>query len=242
MRYLRRTSLAVLAALLLPLAFATTASAESFRYWGYFQWTDGAWAFAQTGPADTVPEDGSVEGWRFAVSDESSTRFPRTGDVFDEVCGSVDPAADEKRVAVVIDYGTAEDSPDGETTPQPRGECAQVPSDASGADVLAAVAQIRSDAGLTCALDGYPSTGCGDPVDGAAPVDTEQTVDLVVPESADDNSGDAAGGAADDTGAPVDDDSGSGADSDTVALVLGIVAVVAIAVAAAIRMRRRPRE
>jgi hypothetical protein len=235
MRYLRRTTLAVLAALLLPLAFATTASAESFRYWGYFQWTDGAWAFAQTGPADTVPEDGSVEGWRFAVGDETSTRFPRTGDVFEEVCGSVDPAADEKRVAVVIDYGTAEDAPDGDTVPEPRGECAQVPADASGADVLAAVAEIRSDAGLTCALDGYPSSGCGDPVDGAAPTDTEQTVDIAVPATADQTG-------APETGEPVDDASGSGADSGTVALVLAIVAVVAVAVAAAVRMRRRPTE
>ena len=41
-----------------------------------------------------------------------------------------------------------------------------MPEKATGADVLvAAGATLRQDKALTCAIDGWPVTGCGDPVD-----------------------------------------------------------------------------
>src|SRR5687768_1869912 len=44
----------VLAALFLSV-LAGPAQAASYRYWGYYTWTDGAWAFASTGPDETKP-------------------------------------------------------------------------------------------------------------------------------------------------------------------------------------------
>ncbi|WP_033822490.1 SCO2322 family protein, partial [Kitasatospora sp. MBT63] len=76
-----------------------------------------------------------------------------------------------KRVAVVLDFGTAADSPPGaldagQSPPAPRTACASVPSGATSAEVLAAVAPpLRYDsAGLLCAIAGYPRAGCGEPV------------------------------------------------------------------------------
>jgi hypothetical protein len=35
---------------------------------------------------------------------------------------------------------------------------------ATGAKILAAVAKVRIEKGLTCGIAGYPASGCGDPV------------------------------------------------------------------------------
>ena len=71
-------ALATLLGVALPslLAPAGTASAASYRFWGFYQLTDGAWAFATKGPDETTPKDGAVEGWRFAVGDESTPALP----------------------------------------------------------------------------------------------------------------------------------------------------------------------
>jgi hypothetical protein len=75
-----------------------------------------------------------------------------------------------KRVALVLDFGTAADAPNGATPPPAHTACAQVPQDASAADALAAVAKpLRyNSAGLVCAITGYPQSGCGEQV-GSAP-------------------------------------------------------------------------
>lgn len=227
-KLLGQVALAVVAGLLIPTVVAGTAQADAFRYWGYYQWSAGEWAFATTGPGDTVPEDGAVEGWRFAVADDSSSRFPRTGDVFDDICGDASAGDGQKRVAVVIDYGTPEDAPEGDEPPAPRGGCAVVDEEATGADVLASVSEVRTgDDGLTCGIDGFPGAGCGDRVDGAAPTGEEQTVDLALPSDGDD--------AADD-GEPETTDDGDG--NQQIALIVGLGAVVLVGVAALIRMRR----
>ena len=71
-----------------------------------------------------------------------------------------------KRVAVLIDPGTAADAPGGAAPPGARTGCARVPADASSADALAAVAKpLRYDsAGILCAIAGYPAAGCGEQV------------------------------------------------------------------------------
>lgn len=226
-----RALLATCAAALVAVGSAGGAQADSFRFWGYYQWTDSAWAFATAGPADTTPEDGSIEGWRYAVGEESATRFPRTGDVFDEICGGSTADDGQKRVAVVIDYGTPEDAPDGEEPPAPRGACAVVPEEASGADVLAEVAQARlDDDGLTCGIDGYPGTDCGGPVEGVAPTGAEEDVQLALPTD------DTADDAAEDVAA-TDADSDDGGNQQLL-LIIGIAIVVLVAVAAVIQTRR----
>lgn len=149
---------AVLAALVVP---AGSASAAAYRYWGYYQLSGTTWQFAPKGPDQTTPPDGSVEGWRFAVAGESDTRAPRATTTFDAVCGDTKADPAKKRVAVVIDYGRPADQEDGSTPPAPVARCASVPTAATGSEVLAAVASVRAEKGLVCALDGRPATGCG---------------------------------------------------------------------------------
>lgn len=149
---------ALFTALVLP---AGAAQAASYRFWGYYHLQKGSWTFAQKGPDQVTPQDGSVEGWRFALADQSTPRFPRATPTFGDVCGDTSAAAGKKRVAVVLDYGRAVDGGPGAKPPAPRADCAVVDKAASGAEVLAAVAQVRSDKGLVCGVDGYPRSGCG---------------------------------------------------------------------------------
>ena len=160
------TVLGTVLALVLGLLTAAPASAASYQYWGYYQLTSGAWTFSQKGPAETKPADGSIEGWRWAITEESGTppRSPRVAPTFDEVCGSTAAESGKKRVGVVLDYGRDVDG-DGTMPPDPVAECAVVPTAATGAEVLAAVATVRTgDAGLICGIDNYPASGCGGPV------------------------------------------------------------------------------
>ncbi|CAM5636896.1 SCO2322 family protein [Kitasatospora aureofaciens] len=171
---------AALAAALLPLlgalvllVCAAPAQAAGYRYWSFWRAGDGeAWAYQQQGPAVAVPPDGSVDGWRFAVSPDGArdAAKPRTAAPFDQVCAATPAQDGRKRVAVVLDFGTAEDA--GASAAQPPGQrtaCASVAPRASSAEVLAAVAPpLRYDSnGLLCAIAGYPQAGCGDQV-GAA--------------------------------------------------------------------------
>jgi hypothetical protein len=66
----------------------------------------------------------------------------------------------QKRVAVVLDFGTAAEAPRGETPPPARIACVVVPVSANGVQVLAAATAIRSKDGLVCALSGYPQAEC----------------------------------------------------------------------------------
>jgi hypothetical protein len=169
----RRTPAAVLAAALAAafgvlLAAAAPAQATGYRYWSYWLRSGGAWTYAQTGPAMHRPADGDVEGWRFAVSrDAAATAVqPRGAADFTAICAGTPAVGGTKRVALVIDPGTAADAPGGQTPPRPRTACARIPADGSSADALAAVARpLRYDSsGILCAIAGYPRTGCGDAV------------------------------------------------------------------------------
>ena len=166
MRLLRRSLTGLLALFLFACTLGAGAPAhaeDGYRYWGYFQWNAQAqeWRLAQTGAAEYVPKDGAVDGWRFAVNVGLEARPPRATGDFATICADTSSEAGEKRVAVVIDYGLPEDAPDGEEPPAARGACAVVPSDASSAQVLQAVAQVRiNNTGLTCGIDGYPAGEC----------------------------------------------------------------------------------
>ena len=212
------------AVVLLP---AGAAHAAAYRYWGYYQLdAAGSWQFATKGPDQTDPADGSVEGWRYAVSSESSSRTPRATADFAQVCGAKTADAGQKRIAVVIDYGRPADYAAATEPPAPVGRCAVVDEAATGAEVLAAVAEVRSDKGLVCGIDGLPATGCGDEVKqvsaDAEAADTPVTLTLPSQTAA---------------AAP---DAASSEDGSHTGTYLGIgLAVLAAAAVGAVALRRR---
>ncbi|MFD2080141.1 hypothetical protein SAMN05421678_10526 [Actinopolymorpha cephalotaxi] len=162
---------------------AGVAQASAYRYWGFFQWTDHAWKMASVGPGSVTPKDGAVDGWRFAVSGEKSPpRLPRAAADFAELCGDTKAQAGKKRVGVVLDYGLADEAPGGQSPAKPRGACALVDAKANSAQVLAAVADVRDQKSMICGIDGFPSSGCGDPVKKEPAVASpEPTVALALP-------------------------------------------------------------
>jgi hypothetical protein len=160
-----RRLLATTLTLLVASAFGPADSAQAssgYKFWNYFHGHGSTWQFADTGAASYVPRDGSVEGWRYGISDGVHGRQPRTVPNFGTVCADSPPRSGEKRVAVVIDYGLLEEAPTGETPPKPVGACAVVPTEFNGEQVLQAVATIRIDA-MVCGISGYPATGCAVP-------------------------------------------------------------------------------
>lgn len=140
---------------------APSAEATSYRFWSYWLGSDSGWTFSSQG-ASRRPADGTVEGWRFAVSAaSSSTTPPRHTSSFDRICGSTPPQDGKKRVGLVVDFGTSADAPDGETPPARIATCVVAPTDANGYAVLAAAVQLRTDGGLICGMNGYPAAECG---------------------------------------------------------------------------------
>jgi len=170
---------AALVGVLLSVTLASSAQAAAYRYWTYWGTSEGAWQFAQAGPAGTTPADGSVQGWRFAVSSTSGdvANEPRTdaADAFDDICGDTAGVEGSKRVALVVDPGLPEAAPPGERPGLMQTYCTVVPTDANGYDVLRSVGTVRVDGGLICAIDAYPATGCADVIDESAPVDAMST-------------------------------------------------------------------
>ncbi|MFD5222360.1 SCO2322 family protein [Streptomyces tendae] len=162
----RRVVLVLLAAFLL-IGTAGQAQAAGYRYWSFWDRDGGKWVYATQGPSLVRPSDGDVQGFRFAVSENSDDAAqPRGTADFASICAKAPAEDGTKRVALVLDFGAASDSPSGETPPAPRTACAQVSPDATTADALAAVAgPLRYDTNaLLCAIAGYPKTGCGEQV------------------------------------------------------------------------------
>lgn len=157
-RRLLATTLTVLIASVFGPADSAQAS-SGYKFWNYFHGHGSMWQFADTGAASYIPTDGSVEGWRYGISDGVHGRQPRTVPNFGAVCANSPAESGEKRVAVVIDYGLPEEAPTGETPPKPVGACAVVPTEFNGEQVLQAVATIRIEA-MVCGISGYPATGC----------------------------------------------------------------------------------
>ncbi|MFD5626953.1 MULTISPECIES: SCO2322 family protein [unclassified Streptomyces] len=159
--------LVALLALLLGLGSAGQAQAVGYRYWSFWDLTGGEWTYATQGPSTARPSDGDVQGFRFAVSEDSQhATKPRGATDFAAICAEFPAQEGRKRVALVIDFGTPADAPSGETPPAARTACARVPADATSAEALASVAKpLRYDTNaLLCAIASYPRTGCGDPV------------------------------------------------------------------------------
>ncbi|MEU1434968.1 SCO2322 family protein [Streptomyces sp. NPDC005775] len=223
----RATVLAVLGAVLAVLGTGT-AQAAGYRYWSFWEGSGSGWAYATQGPSLVRPDDGAVQGFRFAVSaDSQDAAKPRRSPDFATICADTPAKGGSKRVALVIDPGTAADAPDGATPPAPRTACAQVPEDASSAEALASVAKplrYGSDA-LLCAISGYPASGCGEQVAGNGRTDStrEATADASAPTSAGVTTGD--GGT--DGGGP------------SAGVLVGVAAVLLLGIAAVAQARRR---
>ena len=218
-------ALTVVVGLLLAVMLPGAADAAAYRYWGYFQLSGDTWQFAPKGPDQTKPADGSVEGWRHAVGEEGSTRTPRVKVTFDDICGDTKAKSGEKRVAVVIDYGRVADTENGEKPPAPVGECAQVPTAATGAEVLADVADVRSEQALVCAIDEFPATGCGGEVKkvSAAAKAPDEPVELKTDQAST-------------SSAPKSDDDGSRTGT-WIGIGVAVLAVIALGVTALLRRR-----
>ncbi|MGW5044259.1 SCO2322 family protein [Streptomyces griseoluteus] len=162
-----RRAAAVLVAALLVLTAAAGARAAGYRYWSFWDRSGDRWTYATQGPASERPDDGSVRGFRFAVSaDSSDADRPRGAADFGSICGKTPAKAGTKRVALVLDFGTRADAPSGESPPATRTVCARVSPDASTAEALAeAAGPLRYDSNaLLCAIAGYPARGCGEQV------------------------------------------------------------------------------
>ncbi|MFC9692399.1 SCO2322 family protein [Kribbella sp. NPDC056951] len=224
----KRLLLSLVAGLLLAGTATTQAHAEDgFKFWGYYQWSSGQWSFAQKGPDGVVPADGSVEGWRYALGG-AKPRVPRAAGDFEAICKDVPAETGKKRVAVVIDPGTAEDQPAGEQAGTPAGTCVVTDPKSNGAQVLAAVGPTRIEKGLTCGIGGYPSKGCGEPVKNIQVPATDQPVQLQI-----DNP---VGSSKVPAGSVADDNKGSGT---WVPLILVVVLVGALAAGGVVLVRRR---
>ncbi|MFI9820817.1 SCO2322 family protein [Streptomyces sp. NPDC052013] len=172
---IRRALLLFLAALLPVLAGAGQAQAAGYRYWSFWERDGEQWTYATQGPSTARPYDGDVQGFRFSVSENSADAAkPRGTADFDTICAKTPAKDGTKRVALVIDFGTAADAPSGERPPAHRTACAQVAEDATTADALAAVAKpLRYNTNaLLCAIAGYPEKGCGEQVSGTDKTET----------------------------------------------------------------------
>ncbi|MEU7059344.1 SCO2322 family protein [Streptomyces sp. NPDC046197] len=148
-------------------AGVTDAQAVGYRYWSFWERTGSHWTYATEGPSTARPSDGDVQGFRFAVSEDSQDASkPRGSADFATICAKTPARQGSKRVALVLDFGTRADAPSGETPPAPRTACARVSADATTAEALAAVAKpLRYDTNaLLCAIAGYPQRGCGEQV------------------------------------------------------------------------------
>ncbi|MET9294224.1 SCO2322 family protein [Streptomyces sp. NPDC003077] len=223
----RLGSLALAGALAVPalgLAAAGPAQAAEYRYWSFWDAKDGAWSYATEGPATARPADGDVAGFRFTVgADATATGKPRAAADFGAICAGTPAQEGRKRVALVLDFGTAVDAPKGETPPPARKECARVAPDASAADALATVAKpLRyNSAALLCAIAGYPRTGCADKAEASG-------------------NGAGNGSAAPSTSAsPSGDTSDADGGGPSAGLIGGIAAVVVLGAAALWQARRR---
>ncbi|MEU8763187.1 SCO2322 family protein [Streptomyces sp. NPDC048659] len=152
---------------------AAPAQAAGYRYWSFWEAGGTGWAYATQGPATARPADGDTIGFRFAVSaDSNDATRPTALPDFGKICATAPKGTGgtdgTKTIAVVVDFGTAQDAPPGEAPPAPsvRTGCAEVRADATAAEALAAVAKpLRYDTNaMLCGIAGYPAKGCGEQV------------------------------------------------------------------------------
>lgn len=221
----------VVAGVLLVANTGTAQAAEPSEYWIYDQVVDGEFKSSDKGVAATKPADGSVEAFRWGATADFPSHVHARADLeelsFDGICGDTEAEAGKKRVAVLVDFGVEEDAPQGQEPPAPYADCALVSADASGLQVLDAVADVRTEQSSfgpsLCGIDGYPAQGCFGTVDAASPADAEP-VDFTVRSA----------GEATDAAAADEDDS-------NLPVLLGVGALVVVLLGGGLLLSRRSR-
>ncbi|MGQ7749193.1 SCO2322 family protein [Streptomyces sp. WC2508] len=232
----RTTALLVALGAVLAVLGAGPAQAAGYRYWSFWEGSGSGWTYATQGPSLVRPDDGAVQGFRFSVSEDSQdSAKPRRAAEFTKICADTPAKDGTKRIALVIDPGTAADAPAGETPPAPRTACARVAPDASAAEALASVAKplrYSSDA-MLCAIAGYPGSGCGEQVSGDG-----------------NNSGSGSGSgygtpgasasvSASPAGSAASSASGGSGGGPSAGVLVGVGAVLLLGIAAVVQARRR---
>jgi hypothetical protein len=206
---------------------AQSSAADSYRYWMYSSVIDGEFTTYDVGVGGSKPKDGTIEAYRYASSADYPPHVAPRADLekltFDAICGHVDAADGQKRVGVLVDFGEEFDAAEGEEPPAPFAGCAQVPTNATGLQVLQSVADVRTEKSssgpLLCGIDGYPAAKCSLTVSESTPADSG-TVDFAIKGVGDD--------------AETDDDDGS-----NMPMLLGIGAVVVLLGAGGVALNRR---
>jgi len=155
----------VLALVVSGICLAPGARAESgYRYWTFWMSEGENWRFATEGPATTRTSEGDVFGWRFAITTATATKDAQPSisapDAFAEACADVTAPEGEHRLAIVIDYGSADQAPEGEVPPTNRIECVLALDGSTAAQSLSTIANLRVDQGFVCGVDGYPESEC----------------------------------------------------------------------------------
>lgn len=220
---LRPVLVALLAALVaVPAALIGAAPAQAdsqyYVYWSLWEEQPGGqWQFNESGASALIPANGALNGWRFGVGGFAApdVRAPRTTDTFEAICGKDPAPSGQKKVAEVIDSGTAADAPAGTTPPQPVLACATVAEGANAVQALQAVAPVRYENGMVCGIEGYPATGCGDPAPGVTAMPTDSPTEIASPQ-------------AQAAGIPSSSSEPSGPSAAVIAIA-GLAAVVAVA-------------
>lgn len=159
----RRIAFACVTLVVASIFVPGAAQASTYRYWNFWTMSDGSWVYSQLGPASTFPEDGDVQGWIFAATDEDSKSVPPSTIAtftFADACRDTPTVAQMKRVALVIDSGSIEIAPEGQTPPELSILCATGDIAASGYELLNSVTELRTQNGLICAMNAYPAMEC----------------------------------------------------------------------------------
>ncbi|MEV5202035.1 SCO2322 family protein [Streptomyces sp. NPDC053720] len=236
----RTTALLVVLGAVLAVLGAGPAQAAGYRYWSFWEGSGSGWTYATQGPSLVRPDDGAVQGFRFSVSEDSQdSAKPRRAADFAKICADTPARDGTKRIALVIDPGTAADAPAGETPPAPRTACARVGPDASAAEALASVAKplrYSSDA-MLCAIAGYPGSGCGEQVsgdgngsgDGSGNGNGNGTPDSAASASV----------SASPAGSAASSGSGGSGGGPSAGVLVGVGAVLLLGIAAVVQARRR---
>ena len=75
------------------------------------------------------------------------------------------PQRGNKAVALIVDPGPPQAAPDGQVPPAGLVACVEIADDATGYQVLRSALEVRTEGGLVCGIDGYPSGECAPVVD-----------------------------------------------------------------------------
>jgi hypothetical protein len=190
MRLIRRLAPLSLSLTLAVAAAVVTLSAvpayakPGYTYWGYYHSENGAWVASEQGANTYRPDDGAVEGLRWATTQAMPDRPPRADLTFEEICRGTEAAEGQKRIAFVIDPGTAEDAPEGDTPTQAEALCAAAPADATTQRALDGVADLRVENSLICGINGFPTTACSVEVAEVAETSDDESVEVALPAAA----------------------------------------------------------